>query len=119
MSVSGVQNPYDPAGWVGRVEVVQYPAVNIDATASFQICPPDPYRLWLLVAANSLDGDFRLWPYQQTVTRGIEPGTGVTHVLIHNASYPGAVQGAWYAIGKGLADILYVIAGRAIHTRGV
>lgn len=109
-----VQNPFDPSGWTGRVEIVDIGEVLLLPASSEPIIGDDAQRLWFLVSSVDRDNSYLIWPMQQQFSYGISPVDGTGSILVHNASYPGAVQSTWYGLSGPIGQAVYIVAGRAI-----
>lgn len=94
--LSQPQNPFDAAGWTSGIELdfLNFPALVINTATP--ILTPDTQRLWFCVMGFGSIGDWGLWPYELPSVGGIKQTPGTGYVLIHNASYPSAVQLQWY-----------------------
>lgn len=108
-------NPYDADGWTGEVDIIPLQPITINTGTSTRFLTQDANRLWFLVAIAPDTQDYTIWPQQQTAFYGIKPHTSESAILIHNASYPGLVQGDWYYLHFGLGVTLHVIVARTIN----
>lgn len=108
------QNPYDPGGWVGRVEIVRYATVFLPLTTWTRIIVSDADRIWFVVSASGFENNVRIWPSVISPAAGIASGAGLAHILVHNASYPSLVQDEWFGFANTAAATLHIVAGRAI-----
>lgn len=112
---NSVQNPFDPTGWTGRVELIEYPQTNLAINTPLQILGTDPYRLWILFMYDDVTVPVFLNYHQQGGIPGIGADQGRAHILIHNASYPSLVQGNWWAVAPTGGSVVEWIVGRAIQ----
>lgn len=114
MAISNVQNPFDPTGWTGRVEIVEYDTQGLGPGDATQVLDFDAYRLFAVFTCPAWPSSLMLWPFAQRDAYGIGPQTGQNYVLIHNASFPGLLQWAWFAkTGVPLVEF-NIVVGRAI-----
>lgn len=107
-------NPFDPKQWVTNIEVSLLAPIAYTSGASKLVLPPDPWRLWFILAVEPISGGILAWPGRQTGTYGIRAVDGQSHVLIHNASYPSLVQAEWWAALLTAPATVHIITGRAV-----
>lgn len=88
-------NPYVSSQWAVGIEVGFIDLGTPTVGSSNTVIPADPMRIWLCVMGYGSIGDWGLWPQQLASVGGIKPNPATGHVLIHNASYTGAVQSQW------------------------
>jgi hypothetical protein len=97
---------------VGYIEVYQPNSVVVNSTASTMVIGADPLRVWLVIAVQGASNSWWAWPFQFSGSVGISPPTGQNHLLIHSASFPGAVQNSWYVRSAAATPTAFMVAGR-------
>jgi hypothetical protein len=107
-------NPFDARGWTGCVEVDQLDPVDI-TSGNAQILWPDPQRLWALIFTQPSSASWFLWMSRPVGSFGMTPEAGQSHLIIHNATFPGAVQGNWWVITTVALTAAHIFTGRCIY----
>lgn len=112
-------NPYDPNGWTGKIELIDYGQANLAINTPLKILNDDSQRLWFLIGWDDVTVPVWVWYKAQSGIPGITAGQNQAHVLIHNASFPSLIQGSWWATSPSGGSVIQWIVGRAISSDGV
>ena len=104
-------NPYSPAASVAAVEISEPRTIAAGVTDPELLLSPDPNRLYALILNRSGGAGFSARPTPIQGPVGIQPLVGQTFILLHNASYPGLIQGEWWLLypGGGEVDVIEAI----------
>ena len=98
-------SPYSPAATLAAVELSEPWAVSALAAETVQLAPANPNRLYLLIMNRSGGMGFVARPVPIQGSGGISPDVGQSYILIHNATFPGLVQGEWWFFYPGGGDV--------------
>jgi hypothetical protein len=112
------QNPYDPSGWAVGVEIDFVDQFTPIVNTQELLLSPDPLRIWFCVIGYGSIGDWGIWTRKLPSVGGIKQTPGTGYVLIHNASYPSAVQLAGYLHMGATSGPMQVTIGRSNTVRG-